>query len=239
MPADENSYSLRLYAGEIIEDFLEESLQNDSVEINTSQEYIFNQIKLEQGNYSTDYIVNSTDLIQEFQKQEENLNQQYFTIMDETGRSIQLAKEELKGFISNLEETVVDLENGISQNTSNIIVNNNQIEIINNHFRVITDQSSYGNAPFLELIVDPASNDENMIQMRLKNDKLIFYRTNNASEILDTIPEQQILAYFGGYKMYIKQADILETIRIGTQDNGFLVITTSNTEGVAFTWETI
>ena len=39
--------------------------------------------------------------------------------------------------------------------------------------------------------------------------------------------------------MYIKQADILETIRIGTQDNGFLVITTSNTEGVAFTWETI
>ena len=71
----------------------------------------------------------------------------------------------------------------------------------------------------------------------MKNDNLIFYKTSDASNLNTEIKEEDKVAYFGGNKLFIKQADILDTIRIGSKDNeGFLVITTTKTSGVTFTW---
>ena len=59
MPSEKTTYSLRLYAGLLGEDnFILEDLQQDNVQISKEQEFIFKQIKLELGNYSTNYVIN-------------------------------------------------------------------------------------------------------------------------------------------------------------------------------------
>lgn len=235
MPEEDVIYSLRLYAGILGSDGFElENLQQDSVQILKSQEFIFKQIKFELGNYSTNYIIDSEDLSEKIQTQENKLND-YITIINQAGDKIEIQREDFETFIEEYTITKNNFEDQISQSTNEIIINKDSISTINKHFRVITEGPG---APFIELVVDPSFNDYNIIQMRLKNDELIFYRTSDASNLNTEIQEEDKVAYFGGKKLFIKQADILETIRIGSKDNGgFLVITTSNINGVTFTWE--
>lgn len=234
MPSEKATYSLRLYAGLLNEDdFILEDLQQDNVQISKDQEFIFKQIKLELGNYSTNYVINSEELFEKIQSQDQEIND-YLTIINQNGEKINIQKNEFNAFLTEYTKTKTTFENEISQNTSEIFTNEQDIQTINKHFRVVTEGPG---SPFIELIVNPSFNDYNVIQMRLKNDDLIFYKTSNASNLNTEIEEEDKVAYFGGNKLFIKQADILNTIRIGSKNNGgFLVITTQETSGVTFTW---
>lgn len=72
------------------------------------------------------------------------------------------------------------------------------------------------------------SSDNSGIEMRLTNDKLGFYMSNEA-----TTP----MAYFSNSKLYVTQIEAVDQLSIGTSSNGFLDIVTTDT-GVGFKWRT-
>ena len=138
--------------------------------------------------------------------------------------------------MGSLTGTVTEVGNKISQTSTMAVTNKGNIELLSTHFKVVTDSQKDPNAPYIELIVDTAKSDNQIVQMRLSNDQLMFYTTDEVGSDGKIDP----LAYFNSNKLYVKRIEVTENLRLGKSKNdngiGFLNMQ-YDTEGVFFTWE--
>ena len=238
----ENLKSLKLYFFIAEKDFVNGS-ETDLSSYNGT-EILFNKIKLEKGFVSTSYIISDSQWEKINEALKQSTNQNSIDIQTTKGDIITIQQTDLPNYLAQLNKTQTNIEEGFTQiNTSLTTMNSAlgaKIGEVESLFKVVTDLEQGG--PYIELLVkQPENGTTNQnFQMRLTNTKLGFYSSDNIKtpENGEDFFSANALAYFSKDKLFIKQADILDTIRIGREENGgFLVITTTFTDGITFTWE--
>ena len=238
----ENLKSLKLYFFIAEKDFINGS-ETDLSSYNGTK-ILFNKIKLEKGFVSTSYIISDSQWEKINEALKQSTNQNSIDIQTAKGDIITIQQTDLPNYLAQLNKTQTNIEEGFTQiNTSLTTMNSAlgaKIGEVESLFKVVTDLEQGG--PYIELLVKQPENGTTSqnFQMRLTNTKLGFYSSDNIKTPGngEDFFSANALAYFSKDKLFIKQADILDTIRIGREENGgFLVITTTFTDGITFTWE--
>ena len=222
-----SSYKVLLYAG------VKGSI--DSTEVLS-----FHKLKLEKGQVSSPYTLTNEQL-QDLLEKVKNESQSYAdsinkdlvlttengipTITNVDGSKIQFTGyTDFQNYINNnLSPKLEALDKGIARITDVDLVNVNGV--LGEYKKQIQLHNEDNQDPYIEIF---AGFYENTNSMKLTKDRLSF--SVNGSEV----------AYFSSNKMFITQADITTTLRIGTSTTeggkGFLVFTTVKETGVTVTW---
>ena len=239
IPQGLENVTVRLYGGELSKNEIQNI--NNLTTVIKGQTYIFKQLKFALGDTPTDYVISSTELIEQLLTLKDDINNTSDNIPSEN-RIIEIIGTNGSKFFATTEAlgsltgTVTEVGNKISQTSTMAVTNKGNIELLSTHFKVVTDSQKDPNAPYIELIVDTAKSDNQIVQMRLSNDQLMFYTTDEVGSDGKIDP----LAYFNSNKLYVKRIEVTENLRLGKSKNdngiGFLNMQ-YDTEGVFFTWE--
>lgn len=221
-----SSYKVLLYAG------VKGSI--DSTEILS-----FHKLKLEKGQVSSPYTLTNEQL-QDLLEKVKNESQSYAdsinknlvlttengipTITNLDGSKIQFTSyTDFQKYINDLDPKFRNLEKGIAGIIDTDLMSINGV--LSEYQKQIQLHNENNQDPYIEIF---AGFHENTNSMKLTKDRLSF--SVNGSEV----------AYFSSNKMFITQADITTTLRIGTSTDeggkGFLVFTTVKETGVTVTW---
>lgn len=222
-----SNYKVLLYAGE-------------KGKISSSELLSFHKLKLEKGQISSPYTLTNEqlqDLLEKVkgdaQSYADSINKDLTlttengipTITNVDGSKIQFTSySDFNNYITNtLEPKFEEMGKGIAgiRDTDLVSING----VLNEYKKQIQLHNENNQDPYIEIF---AGFYENTNSMKLTKNKLSF--SVNGSEV----------AYFSNDKMFITQADITTTLRIGTSTNdggkGFLVFTTVKETGVTITW---
>ena len=206
----------------------------------TSTEVLsFHKLKLEKGQISSPYTLTNEqlqDLLEKVkidsQTYAESINKDLTitdvngipTITNIDGTKYQFTNyTDFQNYINELNPKFENLANGIAgiKDTDLASING----VLQKYEKQIQLHNENDQDPYIEIF---AGYYENTNSMKLTKNKLSF--SVNGTEV----------AYFSNNKMFITQADITTTLRIGTSTSeggkGFLVFTTLKETGVTVTW---
>ena len=220
------SYKILLYAG------VKENIVSTEV-------LSFHKLKLEKGQISSPYTLTNEqlqDLLEKVkidsQTYAESINKDLTitdvngipTITNIDGTKYQFTSyTDFQNYINELNPKFENLANGIAgiKDTDLASING----VLQKYEKQIQLHNENNQDPYIEIF---AGYYENTNSMKLTKNKLSF--SVNGTEV----------AYFSNNKMFITQADITTTLRIGTSTSeggkGFLVFTTLKETGVTVTW---
>lgn len=231
---EDPSYEIRFYAGD---------KTSEGKTINPKEILTFHQLKVEEGKNATPYTLTNNQ-IQDLLTQVKVDSQNYAdsinkdvkvgyengipVIITADGQRITFVDyDDFENYLTEeLNPKIEALESGILEikDTDLVALNDGLAE----YKKQIQLHNENNNDPYIEIY---AGLNEINNSMKLTKSKLSFSIDGNE------------VAYFGNNKLYITQADITTTLRIGTSTTegglGFLVFTTTKDTGVTVTWSTV
>lgn len=226
----------------------------------SEEQLIFSNLKLEKGQYSSSYILTESELNERFENSKKYTTEELaklqipgfipetitekitvpdpdnpnktkeittsytaYKVTDANNNSILLASlADLKDYVKNLKNEINENGATLTSTKQGLIETQNGLSMVEGRIQLNNDNPS---DPYLLI---STAQEGNIISMQLHNNELGFY--NEGTKV----------AYFSAQKLYITQADITTTLRIGTSTEvggqGYLVFTTVKETGVTVTW---